>query len=245
MPPNITADRIRRRGSPNEENPNKTPHLTGVQLLVSQPSTYIRRPQMGSAFAKKKMEKASHKIVIGVAIMVIGTIIVRFTTAFTFSGAFHWIGRGFDACWNFAVSPVKISAWLLVLLVLMALALIVGVTYDLVISRREPSSNDYIKDTFDGLIWRWRYTYGGGIKDPWCFCPECDGILSYSVEDVSSFHEVGCRWATNLFCDHCDRIVSTLPGDQNNIVHRIERLIDRKIRVGEWREVVAQHTAKS
>ena len=53
MPPKITADRIRRRGSPNEENPNKTPHLTGVQLLVSQPSTYIRRPQMGSAFDKK------------------------------------------------------------------------------------------------------------------------------------------------------------------------------------------------
>ena len=64
-PPKITADRIRRRGSPDEENPNKTPHLTGVQLEVSHASTYIRRPQMGSAFCQETDRSGGSKAVVG------------------------------------------------------------------------------------------------------------------------------------------------------------------------------------
>ena len=65
MPPEITADRLRRRVFPNEENPNKTPHLTGVQLLVSHASTYIRRPQMGSAFCQETDRSGGSKAVVG------------------------------------------------------------------------------------------------------------------------------------------------------------------------------------
>jgi hypothetical protein len=191
------------------------------------------------------MEKPSHKIAIGVATTLIATAILRFTTGFTFTAAFRWIGRAFDACWNFAVAPVEIWTWLLIVLVLLSLILICAVGYRFYQSVRQPSSSDYTKDFFDGLVWRWHYGYGGGIRDAWCYCPQCDGVLSYSVKDVAGVHEIGCRWATDLFCDHCNRRVSTLDGDQNNIVHRIRRLIDRKIRVGEWQAVVAQDKSKS
>lgn len=191
------------------------------------------------------MEKPSHKIAISVTATLIATAILRFTTGFTFTGAFHWIRGVFDTCWNWLVAPTSIPVWVLCLLIVLSLGFILVVGFALYRDLRGPSSSDYTKDSFEGLVWRWSYSSSGGIRDPWCFCPRCDGVLAYQVRDTSCFGEVGFVWVTDFICDHCGTKVSELRGDRDTIVDRIRRLIDRKIRVGEWQEVVAQQTQKS
>ena len=191
------------------------------------------------------MEKPSHKIAIGVATTLITAIILRVTIGFTFGGLFRWIGGVIGACWDFAKAPIQIWAWLLILLILLSVILLYLAGNRFYRLHKEPSSDDYVKDSFDGLTWRWGYSNGGGIRDVWCYCPSCDGVLSYSQRGVSSSYYNSCKWATDLHCDHCNRRIATLDGVQSNIVRRIERLIDRKIRVGEWRDVVEQDRLNS
>ena len=193
------------------------------------------------------MEKPSHKIAIGVATTLIATTILRFTTGFTFTGAFRWLRGVFDTCWNWAVSPVTISVWLLNLLILLSVAFIWVVVAAIVRHRGEPSSLDYTTDTFEGLVWRWSYFSSRSIRDLWCYCPSCDQVLVYAERGLSGliYYGGGSPPETQLSCEYCAKAVAVLPGTKNSIVGRIERLIDRKIRVGEWREVVAQDKQKS
>lgn len=179
--------------------------------------------------------------------MVIGTIIVRFTTGFTFTGAFRWVGRAFDACWNFSVAPVAVWMWLLISLVVLSLCFISVTGFRIYRAIRKHSPSDYIKDTFEGLVWRWSYFSSGSIRDLWCYCPSCDQILVYAERGLSGliFYGGGSPPETQLSCEHCAKAVAVLPGTKSSIVGRIERLIDRKIRVGEWRAVVERDKSKS
>ena len=105
-------------------------------------------------------------------------------------------------------------------------------------ANRGPSRDDYTEDEFDGLVWRWHYGFGGSIESPWCFCPVCDSVLVYSEEGGSMYEER--RPAVHFTCEVCRVRRGTLDGDRAYIVARIRRLIDRKLRVGEWLAVVAQ-----
>jgi hypothetical protein len=145
------------------------------------------------------------------------------------------------ACWNVITQNSEVPNWLIgcfTVLSTYTVAKIIGAI------RKEdgPSKDEYTEDLFDGLVWKWRYGFDGSIQDPWCFCPECDGILVYS-DDYSG--DWGREQIMNLRCEHCGCRKGTLSGHRAYNVDRIRRLIDRKIRVEEWREVVAKQKAKS
>lgn len=191
------------------------------------------------------MEKAPRTIAITVAGALITSAILHVFTGFTYAGAWQWFCGVLGAAWRLCIASVGVPAWLLVILGILSLAFIVVVISEVWDVYRKPSPNDYKRDAFDGLVWRWGYTSTGRIKDPWCFCPSCDAVLVYTEKDVSRLGEIGSVWVTELHCDHCNCMVARFDGGHEATVDRIRRLIDRKIRVGEWQEVVAPSSKES
>jgi hypothetical protein len=161
----------------------------------------------------------------------IDVIVVVFTFGLSFT----------KACWSVVIQKSEIPNWLLGCFIILS-----AYTVAKIISafRKDggPSKDEYIEDRFDGLVWKWRYSFDGAIHDPWCFCPECDGILIYSEDYKSDWSR---EQVMNLTCEHCRTPKGTLSGHRAYNVDRIRRLIDRKIRVGEWREVVEKQKAKT
>lgn len=142
------------------------------------------------------------------------------------------------ACLDWLGSSQSVPRWLLCFLILLSTILVASVWLKIRAANRGPSRDDYTEDEFDGLVWRWRYGFGGSIDDPWCFCPVCDSVLVYS-EEVGSMYEER-KPAIHFTCEVCRVRRGTLEGDRAYVVGRIRRMIDRKLRVGEWRAVVAR-----
>lgn len=155
--------------------------------------------------------------------------VLRFFVAFT------------KACWLVVTQKTQIPNWLLGILILLSVYTAAKILSAIFRKDTGPSRDTYTEDIFDGLVWKWRYGFDGSIHDPWCFCPECDGILVYSEDYKSDWsHEQ----IMNLTCEHCRTRKGSLSGHRAYNVDRIRRLIDRKIRVGEWKAVVENKKSK-
>lgn len=142
-------------------------------------------------------------------------------------GIFDWLG-----------SSQSVPKWLLCLLVIFSVILLTSVWLKIRAASRGHSRDDYTEDEFDGLVWRWHYGFGGSIENPWCFCPVCDSVLVYT-EDFGDAY-AGRKPAVHFTCERCGVRRGSQDGDREYSVARIRRLIDRKLRVGEWRAVVAR-----
>ncbi len=97
------------------------------------------------------------------------------------------------------------------------------------LKRRGPKISDYREDTFEGLKWRWVYQSGRPVN-AWAYCPHCDTQLVYA--------EMGGRFTpvTVLNCETCNLDILHHDGSKDYLVKKIDRLIDRKIRTGVWRQ---------
>jgi hypothetical protein len=147
------------------------------------------------------------------------------------SGAIAWLG-----------APIVLSRWLFILLALLALILALVICIRIRAAIRNPDRSDYVEDEFEGLVWRWRYAFTGAIVELWCFCPECDSVLVYSEEGGSFVEER--KPMVHLKCERCQTRRASLEGNREFVLARIQRLIDRKLRVGEWRAAVEHRRAK-
>jgi len=129
----------------------------------------------------------------------------------------------------------SVPTWLLYLLYATTAAwvVVVGVIAYSVLARKEqlPTYLDYREDRFLGATWRWAYV-GGRPNKTWAYCPSCDTVLVYAEN-----RNYG-GWETSLHCETCDRTVLSQPGDRHDLVAKVERQIDRKIRNGEWKACV-------
>ena len=66
-----------------------------------------------------------------------------------------------------------------------------------------------------------------------CFCPQDDTQLIFKLPGVVDT-------LATIECESCGKIYGHYDGSQQNLISAIKRQIDRKIRSGEWREVVAK-----
>lgn len=177
------------------------------------------------------MEKISHKIFVSVAASVIAALILRFLTGISLLD-FIGFGRDFlKECWHASTGKILIPRWLFSILLVLTGAAIGAFFSNLAKRQRERSHTSYRKDTFEGLVWRWEYSLIGEISHTWCYCPTCDTLLVY--RDTMKY-EAEVRPAIRLICERCDQEKAVLLGHRGDVVARIERLIDRNIRVGDW-----------
>lgn len=124
---------------------------------------------------------------------------------------------------------IPIPVWLFIPLIVA-----VGTAVFLVASRfrkpREPTKRDYKKDEFSGVVWRWNFKSNGQIDDLACFCPQDDTQLVFTMH---------APYESTFRCETCGTAYGSYLGMDVDITPQIKRQMQRKIRSGEWRKVVA------
>ncbi len=168
--------------------------------------------------------------------LVLGTVISGLILAI-----FLWLAGFLPAIWHalksasiwffhFLVSSFPIPVWSIVFIFILIVPTLIKLFSRF--SKKDvnhPNWRDYNEDEILKMRWRWRYTsYGGNIENIVCFCPSDDTQLIY--EDWGS--QVVFR------CETCRRQFGPIQGSHGYIIGMIERQIQRKLRTGEWKEVV-------
>ena len=145
------------------------------------------------------------------------------------------------AVWRFFLTPSSIPRWLLALWALITLgsvyALLKRKLRELAREASESGWRAYTQDVFPGfesIVWRWQYSsVDGSVLRTAAFCPRCDMVLfqQYQGAHYSGYH-------TTLLCENCRWQSTEIEGSPDEIESRVERLINRKVRSGEWEQVV-------
>jgi len=184
-------------------------------------------------------ERPSSKIIIQVVGTVIAAaILYLFRSWLPVIGS--WLFSVIRAIWTFLIAGHAIPGWLLVIFVVCTLWLTVRVLLGF---RTAPSrsheftEDDYVKDSFFGLTWRWRYGQTGIYSVVPC-CSRCDMQVHPRLDHVSTLSTL-----TGYHCDNCGQHVS-LEGDHQNIEDKVTRQIQRKLRSGEWKQVISKESAQ-
>ncbi len=173
-------------------------------------------------------EKVVVAVLSAVILWFLSRIVVKVPEIWTYSV------RGLN--WFFEKN-IQTPLWLLCILSLAALivaALILLLVFQKKSESSEPSWNDYRKDFFHGMIWRWSYSASQKIQNVAAYCPRDDTILVYGYGRYDR--------ETIFQCETCKQVFDPIQGDHDNALGVIERQIDRKLRTGEWKQVVLSAT---
>ena len=172
------------------------------------------------------MAKSSPTFISTVAAGVITAAILA--AASFIPGAWAWFVDLLSRFWWHLQRSSEAPNWLLYLLGIFSVFWIIGI----VLRINTEFSNPYVEDRYFGALWRWQYSNGAPIGI-WAFCLRCDTVLVYSF-NYGLYGEV----STNLFCETCNSIVLTQPGDKDLLVAKVHRQIDKKLRTREWKRNV-------
>lgn len=140
-----------------------------------------------------------------------------------------------------ADQPNLETNWLIVWLIVAAVIIVIIMVLVYFASTEsgdppEPTQFDYIKDTFFGLLWRWSYS-GREIIHLACFCRTCDRQCQLQQVDTWPIvYSVNCNV-------HGEQHRFT--GEPQQLLHDAKIEIQRKLRNGEWKEVVERDRPKA
>src|SRR3972149_1168131 len=148
-------------------------------------------------------------------------------------------GSGVTAAWRWLASGHTVPGWLLLALVLMTTLLRGAVrTWR---SWHGPKKGEYSSDVFEAfgdVRWQWEYGPDGHPHQVKPLCPR-DGmeLVPCSVRVLG----VACL---QYHCGHCGYDAGPFPtSDPAAVLLKVIRHVERKLRTGEWREVVASYRA--
>lgn len=135
-----------------------------------------------------------------------------------------------------ADQPNLETNWLIVWLIVIAVVIAIAMVLVFFASREpkeppEPTELDYKQDSFFGLVWRWRYA-DGQIRDIACFCRVCDRQCQLAEID---------RWPLE-YAVNCNAHGEQhrFTGEPETLLHDARIEIQRKLRNGEWKQVVTK-----
>lgn len=101
----------------------------------------------------------------------------------------------------------------------------------------DPDFCDYVEDRFFDVVWRWGYNRTYDPVNPVSFCPTCDMQLVYHTSR-GPYHAAGII-KTYLFCERCDTERAKVYETYRDLVNRIIREVQRKIRNGEYKQLLS------
>ena len=149
---------------------------------------------------------------------------------FFIPGALQWLDESYHLIRSHLLATYTLPNWAFYLLLFCVLYVAVSLCV-LFVKPREEKVTSYKQDTFLDIVWRWSYHRNAPV-DPWCYCPDCKNELIYNYTGSRENQE------TELFCESCNVAKLRHDGDTTYLVNRILRLIERKIRTGEWKEAI-------
>ena len=138
--------------------------------------------------------------------------------------------------WELKSSTTVVTNWLLAVIVIFTLPTllnVIGLALNRVRSAEtlEITWQSYREDLFYNIRWRWTYI-NNRLEDLRSYCANCD----YEV-----FSKQNDRLNDDIHfdCESCNSHLQTFDEPYLQIKSKIVRFIDRKIRNGQWREIVS------
>lgn len=145
-----------------------------------------------------------------------------------------------EGTWHLLTSTLSLPVWLILVgasWILFTLYLIAKV---ILLRAIEPQPYTYyFRDEFWGLTWMWTYS-GRTIDPPWCYCPSCETQL-ICVITAPPFYDTTTQPRIAISCERCHRTLYEDEGDLHTVQGQIARQIERRIRTGEWKQVVERN----
>jgi hypothetical protein len=172
-----------------------------------------------------------HPIRDGIIATVVGGIVltILLTTWKWFLVALNGIVGLAINIWGFSISKVQISWGIILLLMILSLPTILRFVKKFIPKSEKGNilrKNDYTEDEFFGVIWRWDSDETIG------FCPNCQTRLVYNL----GYGYQGME--TSLYCETCERTITKLDGNHQDVLGKVARQIEKKVNTGEWKQVV-------
>jgi hypothetical protein len=182
----------------------------------------------------------SHSLRNGIIATVIGGLILSAIgyAIFFAPNVFRGILKIFVAIGSYFTSFTSIPRWLFWLLLLLAAITVIQVARPLLRRRsNEPTVRDYTQDSFEGILWRWSYTWADNPIDIVPYCPYCDTMLVHSESSIW-----GETPKVSFYCERCKSVRGEIEGGgRPYAISMVQRLIDRKIRNDEWKPLVRRN----
>lgn len=167
--------------------------------------------------------------ILGTAIGGLLLVLLQWLTGFV-STLWHACKSASIWFFHFLLSSVSIPLWSIVVISLLIVPTLIRI---LAWFRQKdvnhPNWRDYNQDVILEMRWRWHYSpYDRGIANISCFCPSDDTELVY--ED----------WGSKVVfrCETCHRQFGPIVDRHNYVIGMVKRRIHRKLRTGEWKDVV-------
>jgi predicted RNA-binding Zn-ribbon protein involved in translation (DUF1610 family) len=199
-------------------------------------------------------ESSSRKIVISVAATLMASALTWVAALFSATvrgilvAGWAWTKGLLAGAWHFLASPHGVPGWLIVVAVFWAFAALVR----WLSSRKRPPAPrqlnelDYTTDMFEGVTWCWSYPGGSISGQPLPRCPACEQVLVFRQETVLTNGGYGGEFGdvTIFRCENCRTDVGRCEGTLQQVQARVVRSIDRKLRTGEWQQVVTHRSTR-
>lgn len=170
------------------------------------------------------------------AVISTGIISAIVATFAYMSGYVSTIVGWFGILWAFILASSSVPNWMLGIGVLLAFATVTRIVVLAWSSVDEgpalPGWRSYKRDSFFGVVWAWDYGSNGQLVDIHSLCPQCQCQIVPRYED---------RWPIDscyhFECDACGYKGEEVKGCYEEIVNKIIRFSQRKIRTGDWKTV--------
>lgn len=153
-----------------------------------------------------------------------------------FAGWWPDIANAVGAAFDFVTAKTLTPNWLLGLLSLCSCALVIIAALAIIDARSGPLMVTYRMDRILGVKWRWKYDANLAIYDLAPFCPTCDFQAIYVDLGQHRFPHLGIK------CEDCNQVFADFKSVTliSEIEDRVEREIQRKLRSGDWLNVVSK-----
>lgn len=144
----------------------------------------------------------------------------------------RWIGNLAASVWGVMTSRIAVPVWLLIVMIVLALAFVAAI----IVRLRAPRWQTYRRDSFLEIVWHWDYVYdelATSTLTP--ICPKC----SYRMTIVNAAAYVAAP-RIRLQCDDCG-YARDFAGSWQDLMQRVVNLIDRKVRTGDFAKALPLH----
>jgi hypothetical protein len=181
------------------------------------------------------MSAENHPYRTGIITSIAAAIIWSFIPGWSWT--FHAIGRAVSLVFTW-----RIPFWLIILLIALAIFLFVLWRKWEPRTFQEEEFYQYKQDRFFNAVWRWSYDRTALPTDAASFCPNCDMQLVFH-ESHGAYLAAGLT-NTLLICERCNQQIADVEGDYDHLERRVLREIERMVRTGEYKRVLANNVSK-
>lgn len=149
------------------------------------------------------------------------------------AAAYFWdtTKQVFFALRFFFLAPVTFPTWLILPIIVVALCTMAFLLFIVRAARLADKKaedvteviNNYTQDTFEGMVWRWRW-YGNMPSDFTPYCPKCDCTLTKGYSGMRHFGQT-----LHFDCPNC-RFHKEIDSDKDMFEIKLTQLIEYRSR---------------